>query len=218
RLCARAIPLPRDAGAGARSGERLHGCGDDIRSHRAPRVLPRGGRGRGAGPGARPGREVPRGGPGGGGPGFAWPVATRPRRAARGPGHGRCPLRRPALRARRLLRGVRSVPGRAGRGSGALPDPARGAAVGRGRGARSPALSRIPAMSPMPRGLALGLLLSAPSARTEASEINARLDAWRVIGPGAGGTMRRPAVSPYDSKLVVEGCDMTGAYLTRDGG
>ena len=47
---------------------------------------------------------------------------------------------------------------------------------------------------------------------------NARLDAWRVIGPGGGGTMRRPAISPHDPKVVVLGCDMTGAYLTRDGG
>jgi photosystem II stability/assembly factor-like uncharacterized protein len=46
----------------------------------------------------------------------------------------------------------------------------------------------------------------------------ARLDAWRVIGPGGGGTMRRPAISPHDPNLVVLGCDMTGAYLTSDGG
>ncbi|HSD26601.1 MAG TPA: hypothetical protein VLL75_04810 [Vicinamibacteria bacterium] len=46
----------------------------------------------------------------------------------------------------------------------------------------------------------------------------ARLDAWRVIGPGGGGTMRRPAISPHDSKVVVLGCDMTGAYITHDGG
>ncbi len=46
----------------------------------------------------------------------------------------------------------------------------------------------------------------------------ARLDAWRVIGPGGGGTMRRPAVSPHDPNVVVLGCDMTGAYLTHDGG
>jgi len=46
----------------------------------------------------------------------------------------------------------------------------------------------------------------------------ARLDAWRVIGPGGGGTMRRPAVSPHDANVVVLGCDMTGAYLTHDGG
>jgi hypothetical protein len=46
----------------------------------------------------------------------------------------------------------------------------------------------------------------------------ARLDAWRVIGPGGGGTMRRPAISPHDPKVVMLGCDMTGAYLTLDGG
>jgi photosystem II stability/assembly factor-like uncharacterized protein len=47
---------------------------------------------------------------------------------------------------------------------------------------------------------------------------NVRLDAWRVIGPGGGGTMRRPAISPHDPRFVVEGCDMTGAYITKDGG
>jgi photosystem II stability/assembly factor-like uncharacterized protein len=46
----------------------------------------------------------------------------------------------------------------------------------------------------------------------------ARLDEWRVIGPGGGGTMRRPAISPHDPRVVVLGCDMTGAYLTSDGG
>jgi photosystem II stability/assembly factor-like uncharacterized protein len=47
---------------------------------------------------------------------------------------------------------------------------------------------------------------------------NVRLDTWRVIGPGGGGTMRRPAISPHDPKVVMLGCDMTGAYLTADGG
>jgi photosystem II stability/assembly factor-like uncharacterized protein len=47
---------------------------------------------------------------------------------------------------------------------------------------------------------------------------NARLDTWRVIGPGGGGTMRRPAISPHDPGVVVLGCDMTGAYITLDGG
>ena len=46
----------------------------------------------------------------------------------------------------------------------------------------------------------------------------ARLDAWRVIGPGGGGTMRRPAVSPHDPRVVLLGCDMTGGYVTHDGG
>jgi photosystem II stability/assembly factor-like uncharacterized protein len=47
---------------------------------------------------------------------------------------------------------------------------------------------------------------------------NARLDRWRVVGPGGGGTMRRPAISPHDARVVMVGCDMTGAYLTDDGG
>ena len=38
------------------------------------------------------------------------------------------------------------------------------------------------------------------------------------IGPGGGGTMRRPAISPHDPRVVVLGCDMTGAYVTGDGG
>ena len=46
----------------------------------------------------------------------------------------------------------------------------------------------------------------------------ARFDAWRIIGPGGGGTMRRPAISPHDPRLVMLGCDMTGAYITSDGG
>ena len=45
-----------------------------------------------------------------------------------------------------------------------------------------------------------------------------RLDAWRIVGPGGGGTTRRPAVSPHDPKVVVIACDMSGAYITTDGG
>jgi photosystem II stability/assembly factor-like uncharacterized protein len=45
-----------------------------------------------------------------------------------------------------------------------------------------------------------------------------RNDAWRVIGPGGGGTMIGPTISPHDPNLVVEHCDMTGAYITTDGG
>jgi photosystem II stability/assembly factor-like uncharacterized protein len=45
-----------------------------------------------------------------------------------------------------------------------------------------------------------------------------RLDAWQVIGPGGGGTMLAPTISPHDPNLVLEHCDMTGGYITRDGG
>jgi len=45
-----------------------------------------------------------------------------------------------------------------------------------------------------------------------------RRDAWKVIGMGGGGTMILPTISPHDPNIVVEGCDMTGAYITTDGG
>lgn len=41
---------------------------------------------------------------------------------------------------------------------------------------------------------------------------------WQVIGPGGGGTTIGPVISPHDSRLVVEHCDMTGGYVTRDNG
>ena len=41
---------------------------------------------------------------------------------------------------------------------------------------------------------------------------------WRVIGPGGGGGVLKPTVSPFDDKLVMTHCDMTAAYLSLDGG
>jgi len=41
---------------------------------------------------------------------------------------------------------------------------------------------------------------------------------WKVIGPGGGGTTIGPTISPFDSRLVVEHCDMTGGYVTHDNG
>jgi photosystem II stability/assembly factor-like uncharacterized protein len=45
-----------------------------------------------------------------------------------------------------------------------------------------------------------------------------RSDAWKIIGPGGGGTMIAPTISPHDPRIVLERCDMTGSYITRDGG
>jgi photosystem II stability/assembly factor-like uncharacterized protein len=45
-----------------------------------------------------------------------------------------------------------------------------------------------------------------------------RFDAWKIIGPGGGGTMISPTISPHDPAVVVEHCDMTGNYITLDGG
>ena len=44
------------------------------------------------------------------------------------------------------------------------------------------------------------------------------LAAWRIIGPGGGGAMFYPTISPHDPRTVLIGCDMTGAYLSHDGG
>jgi photosystem II stability/assembly factor-like uncharacterized protein len=41
---------------------------------------------------------------------------------------------------------------------------------------------------------------------------------WRVIGPGGGGTLFYPTVSPHDPRTVLAACDMTDAYITHDGG
>ncbi|MGI9071549.1 MAG: hypothetical protein ACR2JB_09610 [Bryobacteraceae bacterium] len=41
---------------------------------------------------------------------------------------------------------------------------------------------------------------------------------FAVIGPGGGGAMFNPTVSPHDANTVLVSCDMTGSYITHDGG
>ncbi len=41
---------------------------------------------------------------------------------------------------------------------------------------------------------------------------------WRILGPGGGGSLFHPTVSPHDIRTALVACDMTGAYLTHDGG
>jgi photosystem II stability/assembly factor-like uncharacterized protein len=62
--------------------------------------------------------------------------------------------------------------------------------------------------------LAILLFATALSSQGQAP----RLNDWKIIGPGGGGTMIAPTISPHDTRLVVEHCDMTGAYITRDDG
>ncbi len=45
-----------------------------------------------------------------------------------------------------------------------------------------------------------------------------RFDLWRVVGPGGGGAQFCPTISPHDPARVLVACDMTGSYLTHDGG
>ena len=63
-------------------------------------------------------------------------------------------------------------------------------------------------------GLAILLLLTALAVSAQESATNS----WKVVGPGGGGTMLSPTISPHDSRLVVEHSDMTGGYITRDNG
>jgi BNR/Asp-box repeat protein len=60
--------------------------------------------------------------------------------------------------------------------------------------------------------------LSAAAAANAADGAAPRLDAWRILGPGGGGTFYHPAVSPHDPRLVVETTDMTSGYVSTDGG
>jgi photosystem II stability/assembly factor-like uncharacterized protein len=41
---------------------------------------------------------------------------------------------------------------------------------------------------------------------------------FQVIGPGGGGAMFLPTFSPHDANTALMRCDMTGAYITHDGG
>jgi photosystem II stability/assembly factor-like uncharacterized protein len=63
-----------------------------------------------------------------------------------------------------------------------------------------------------------GVCVTSSSVPAVGDAAGARLDSWQVIGPGGGGTMTHPTISPHDPKIVLVGCDMTGAYITYDGG
>ena len=64
----------------------------------------------------------------------------------------------------------------------------------------------------------LGLGCLALGLRPAAAAADPRPDGWRIIGPGGGGATMLPTISPHDPRVVLVACDMTGAYLTEDGG
>ena len=47
---------------------------------------------------------------------------------------------------------------------------------------------------------------------------NGRNDAWGFAGYGGGGAMFWPAVSPHDPDYAYVACDMTGSFVTYNGG
>jgi photosystem II stability/assembly factor-like uncharacterized protein len=48
--------------------------------------------------------------------------------------------------------------------------------------------------------------------------VNLVLLAVTLLGPGGGGAQFYPTISPHDPNLVLVACDMTGSYVSRDGG
>src|SRR5690348_7348552 len=45
-----------------------------------------------------------------------------------------------------------------------------------------------------------------------------RNDQWKVIGPGGGGSIYSPTISPHNVNDMLAYCDMTGAYISHDAG
>lgn len=41
---------------------------------------------------------------------------------------------------------------------------------------------------------------------------------WRIVGPGGGGAQYFPSISPHDDNLMLLSCDMTGLYISENGG
>ena len=71
--------------------------------------------------------------------------------------------------------------------------------------------------------LALVLFYCSPEQKENEAKQNekspeGRTDAWRVVGAGGGGAMFNPAISPVNPDLAFVSCDMTGSYVTEDGG
>src|ERR1035437_10671398 len=61
----------------------------------------------------------------------------------------------------------------------------------------------------MPLGLITAICLAIPTVRA---------DNFTVVGPGGGGAMYHATISPHDPNEVLVACDMTGAYISHDGG
>ncbi len=57
--------------------------------------------------------------------------------------------------------------------------------------------------------LAVAVYLTLPAARAEG---------FTIVGPGGGGAMFHPTVSPHDPREMLVACDMTGSYISHDGG
>jgi photosystem II stability/assembly factor-like uncharacterized protein len=61
------------------------------------------------------------------------------------------------------------------------------------------------------------LSVAACSGSLDSNNSNA-INEWKVIGPGGGGGVLKPTISPFNDNFVMTHCDMTAAYISHDGG
>lgn len=55
--------------------------------------------------------------------------------------------------------------------------------------------------------------------KTTAESVNMVRDTvFKVLGPGGGGGVMKPTISPFNENFVLTHCDMTGMYVTTNGG
>src|SRR5687768_4379361 len=68
--------------------------------------------------------------------------------------------------------------------------------------------------------LMLFLLACSSEKKNDATQATAsgKKNEWRVVGAGGGGAMFRPTISPLNSNFAFVSCDMTGSYVTENGG
>jgi photosystem II stability/assembly factor-like uncharacterized protein len=66
--------------------------------------------------------------------------------------------------------------------------------------------------------LGMAACSSAPVDQSQQSNNVPADKSWRRLGPGGGGAMFLPTVNPADPENVFLRCDMTAAYVTRNGG
>ena len=64
----------------------------------------------------------------------------------------------------------------------------------------------------------LTILLCLGASTLLAEAISPRQDQLEIVGPGGGGALFFPTISPHDPSRVLVRCDMTGSYITDNGG
>ncbi|MCB0667170.1 MAG: hypothetical protein KDC80_15185 [Saprospiraceae bacterium] len=68
------------------------------------------------------------------------------------------------------------------------------------------------------RYLPLFLISVTLSCQPQAEKAPVKTPGWERLGPGGGGSTFKPTFSYHSDSEFILRCDMTGAYLTRDGG